>query len=87
MAAKSKTRRTISGKIAAIERHNGPGDPRLDPLKIAGAALAIAEIAEWARCAAAALPVFDQAEIDAAGRAAAKIDARRARKAAGNAAT
>jgi hypothetical protein len=76
MAAKSPARRIVSGKIAAIERHNGPDDPRLTALKTAGAALAIGEIADWARRAAAALPAFDQAEIEAAGRAAARIDAR-----------
>ena len=87
MAAKSPVRRTISSKTAAIERHN-PDDPRLGPLRAAGAALAIAEIGEWARQAAAQLPAFDPAEIAAAGRAAAAIDARLARQAGtGNAAT
>jgi hypothetical protein len=80
VAAKSPVRRSISSKAAAIERHN-PDDPRLGPLRVAGAALAIAEIGAWARQAAAALPEFDQAEIAAAGRAAAAIDARLARKA------
>jgi hypothetical protein len=47
MAAKSPARRAVSGKIAAIERHNGPDDPRLDSLKIAGAALAIGEIGDF----------------------------------------
>lgn len=43
----------------------------------------LAEISEWARRKAAALPPLDQPEIAAAGRAAASIDARitRARKA------
>ena len=63
MAAKSPVRRSISGKVAAIERHN-PQDPRLGPLRVVGA-----------------LPAFDQAEIDAAARAASKIDARLARRA------
>src|SRR5260370_736621 len=44
MAAKSRTRRTVSGKIAAIERHNGPDDPPLESLKLARAALPIGEI-------------------------------------------
>lgn len=79
MAAKSPARRSISSKTAAIERHN-PDDPRLPLLRVAGAALAIDEIAEWAKSARAALPAFDPDEIAAAGRAAARIDARIARQ-------
>jgi hypothetical protein len=85
MAAKSKHRRILVGKIAAIERHNGPDDPRLDPLRIAEAALAISEIRDWSEQAAAALPVFDPSEIAAAGRAAAVIDARLTHKGGGDA--
>ena len=41
----------------------------------------------WARRAAAGLPAFDSSEIAAAGRAAARIDARLTRKAGGDRAT
>jgi len=33
MAARSPVRRRLSGTVAAIERHNGPDDPRLEPLR------------------------------------------------------
>ena len=33
MAAKSPQRRRLSASVAAIERHNGPGDPRVGPLR------------------------------------------------------
>lgn len=32
MAAKTAERRKVSAKIAAIQRHNGPEDPRLEGL-------------------------------------------------------
>jgi hypothetical protein len=76
MAANSQTRRRLVGKIGAIRRHYGPDDPRLAHLRTAEAALAIGEIADWARTAAARLPAFDPAAIRAAASAAARIDAR-----------
>jgi hypothetical protein len=77
MAARSRTRRTISGKIAAIEKHNGPGDPRLGSLRQHGEALRAAEeLADWARRSAAALEPLARHEVAAVGHLAAVIDAR-----------
>jgi hypothetical protein len=76
MAANSQIRRRLIGKMGAIKRHHGPDDPLLVPLRTAEAALAIGEIADWARAAAARLPAFDPAAIRAAASAAARIDAR-----------
>lgn len=33
MAAKSSVRRRVAAVIAAVERHHGPGDPRLPDLR------------------------------------------------------
>jgi hypothetical protein len=76
MAAKSRYRRQINGRIGAITRYYGGDDPRIAPLRTAEAALAIAEIADWACAAAARLPAYDPVSIRAAATAAAKIDAR-----------
>ena len=46
MAAKSPPRRRLSAAIAAIERHNGPDDPRITGLR---AELVIEGLAEHIR--------------------------------------
>lgn len=43
MAAKSPERRRLSSTVAAIERHNGPDDPRIPRLRVD---LAVAQLAE-----------------------------------------
>jgi hypothetical protein len=43
MAAKSPVRQNYVSRIAAIERHNGPDDPRLEPLRAELATEGLAE--------------------------------------------
>ncbi len=77
MAAKTSKRRGISSTIAAIERHNGPADPRIPQLRQHGAALRAAdELTAWAQRSASALEPFAPDEAAAVGRLAAVIDAR-----------
>ena len=84
MPAASPARRSVAASISAIQKQHGPADPRLAPLRERLDAIAVAEIHDWAHKAASALPAFDHAEIGAVGRAAARIDARIARKAGGD---
>jgi hypothetical protein len=83
MAAKSPDRRRLSGTVAALEKHNGPDDPRIAPLRDELAAARSAdELADWTR-RAAIIPAFDQADIAQVGVIAARLDARiRSRQAA-----
>ena len=77
MAAKRPERRANASEIAAIERHNGPDDPRIPQLRQHGAALRAAEeLTAWAQRNAAALEPFTPHEAAAVGRLAAIIDAR-----------
>ena len=56
------SRRRIASRIAVLSRTN-PDDPRLPALRERADVLHIAEIAEWARRAAAALPPPTHEEI------------------------
>ena len=53
MATSNPVRQRLVSTIAAIERHHGPGDPRLDPLR---AELATVGLAEHIRQTLAAAP-------------------------------
>ena len=103
MPARTPTRRHLAAAIAGTEKSGGPRDPRLPALRQQlgdtraldeakdGLARAASHsdpgIRAWARLSAAALPAFGPAEIDAAGRVAAAIDARIRAAGDGNAAT
>jgi hypothetical protein len=76
MAARTLVRRRVACQIARIARLD-PADPRLPALRERCDALHVAEIAEWARLASAALPPPPHAEIIAITREIAAIDARR----------
>jgi hypothetical protein len=75
MAAKSPRRRQLASDIAVIARQD-PADPRLPELRRQLDALGVSEIHAWAHQAAADLPALSPGEIQAIGRAAARIDAR-----------
>ena len=77
MAAKSPPRRHLSAAIAAIERHNGPSDPRIPQLRQQGDALRAAEeLTDWAQHSAPALEPFAAHEAAAVGHLSAAIAAR-----------
>jgi hypothetical protein len=77
MAARRPARRANASTIAAIERHNGPGDPRIPLLRQLGGALRAAEeLTAWAQRSAAALEPFAPHEAAVVGHMAAIIDAR-----------
>jgi hypothetical protein len=67
------TRRRIASRIAVIARTD-PDDPRLPALRERADILHVAEIAEWARQAAAALPPPTRQEIRAIEREVAALD-------------
>ena len=69
------TRRRIASRIAVIARTN-PDDPRLPALRERADVLHVAEIAEWARQAAAALPPPTRQEIRAIEREVAALELR-----------
>jgi hypothetical protein len=75
MAAHTLSRRRVASQIANIARQD-PDDPRLPILRERADALHVAEIAEWARCAATALPALTHAEIVAVSREVAAITTR-----------
>ena len=79
MTARSLTRRRVASRIAVISRTD-PDDPRLPALRDRADALHVAEIAEWARLAAAALPPPTHEEILKVAREVAAIDARLTRR-------
>jgi hypothetical protein len=81
MAGRTFARRRVASRIAVIARTD-PDDPRLPSLRERADALHVAEIAEWARLAAAALPPLTHAEIIAVRREVAAIDKRLTRRAA-----
>ena len=74
---RSRTRRRVASRIAVISGEN-PDDPRLPALRERLDVLHIAEIAEWARLAAVALPPPTHQEILGIAREVAAIEARRA---------
>jgi hypothetical protein len=77
MAARRPARRANASTIAAIERHNGPTDPRIPQLRQHGAALKAAdELTAWAQRNASTLAPFAPHEAAAVGHLAAVIDAR-----------
>lgn len=76
---RTPTRRRIASRIAVIARTN-PDDPRLPELRQRADILHIAEIAEWARQAAAALPPPTREEVRALEREVAALDAKLARR-------
>jgi hypothetical protein len=69
------TRRRVASRIAVIARTD-PDDPRLPALRERADVLHVAEIAEWARLAAAALPPPTHEEILGIAREVAALDAR-----------
>jgi hypothetical protein len=73
------TRRRIASQIAVIARAD-PNDPRLPALRERADIVHVAEIAEWAKRAAAALPPLTHAEIAALEREVAALDAKLARR-------
>lgn len=73
------SRRHIASRIAVISRTD-PDDPRLPALRERADVLHVAEIAEWARRAAAALPPLTHEEILAVEREVAALDARLTRR-------
>ena len=75
MAAKRPARRANASTIAAIERHHGPADPRIPPLRQQGEALRAAEeLTAWARRSTPALEPFAPHETAAVGHLAAAIE-------------
>ena len=77
MGSRTSRQGPIAGRIAAIERHHGPGDPRLPELRAQLAGTRAAEdLASWAARAAATLPPLLADEVAAVATIAAKIDAR-----------
>ena len=72
---RTPTRRRIASRIAVIARTN-PDDPRLPALRERADILHIAEIAEWARQAAAALPPPTREEVRAIEREVAAFELR-----------
>lgn len=76
---RTPTRRQIASRIAVICRTD-PDDPRLPALRERADALHVAEIAEWAKRAAAALPPLTHEEIAALEREVAALDAKLARR-------
>jgi hypothetical protein len=79
---RTPTRRRIASRIAVISRTD-PDDPRLPALRERADILHVAEIAEWARLAATALPPPTHAEILAIAREVAALDAKLAQRRAG----
>lgn len=85
MAVRTSGRQRTAARIALLTRHRGPDDPEIGELRTRLAAEAdadnrarIAAIADWAARTAATMPALSPAEITAAGRLAAVIDARAA---------
>ena len=77
MPARSPRQAPIAGRIAAIERHHGPDDPRLAELRARLAGCRMSEdLADWAARAAATLPPLVGDEIAAVAQIAATIDQR-----------
>lgn len=75
---RSPSRRRIASQIAVIARTD-PNDPRLPALRERGDILHVAEIAEWARLAATALPPPTHDEITKVAREVAALDIKLAR--------
>lgn len=66
MGSRTSRQGPIAGRIAAIERHHGPGDPRLPELRAQLAGTRAAEdLADWAARAAATLPPLVADEVAA----------------------
>jgi hypothetical protein len=76
---RTPTRRRIASQIAVIARAD-PHDPRLPVLRERADVLHVAEIAEWARLAATALPPPTHEEITKIEREVAALDVRLARR-------
>jgi hypothetical protein len=85
MPARDAARRHLSTTIAAIERHNGPDDPRLPALReqldaataIEAATDAVAGLNAFITRARVALLPFTAEDIASAGRLRADLDSRR----------
>jgi hypothetical protein len=75
MAAHTLSRRLVASQIAVIAKQN-PDDPRLPGLRERADALHVAEIAEWARQAAALLPPLTHDEITKVAREVAMVSTR-----------
>jgi len=77
MPSRTSRQAPIAGRIAAIERHHGPDDPRLAELRAQLAGTRMSEdLADWAARAAAGLPPLVADEVAEVAAIAATIDAR-----------
>jgi hypothetical protein len=77
MAASTPARRALASQIAAIQRHSGSDDPRLDGLRHQlGETRSVDELRAWAERARSDLPPMAADDIEAVAAIAARLDAR-----------